>query len=481
MYKIPPGVFDVIPEDEKEPWKSSYLRTFVEEEIRILAKEFGYEEIRTPLFERAELFERGVGEGSDIVSKEMYTFKDKGDRLLSLRPEGTAPVIRAFIENNMAAQGNIHKLFYIGPMFRYERSQAGRYRQHHQFGVEAIGNGDPEQDVEVISMIFTLFKRLHLSELSVCLNTIGDKESRDAFRIALKEYLEQYKSDLSEDSLKRLESNPLRILDSKDPGDKKIVESAPSILNYLNEKSLKHFERVKELLSLLQIPFVISDKLVRGLDYYNHTVFEVVSGQLGAHNSLVGGGRYDGLIKTLGGPDLPAMGFGAGIERILQTMLKQTVPLPERNRPLLFFIPLDDKAKEKCFALTYTLRCAGIPVQMDFGGRKLNKTMQYADKIRASYVAIVGSDELEKGKVELKNMQTGHKSTVPFESLERIMKIEAEKTNYLKTLCELNKPFHTSEEQSFFVEQLSSSIKETNSVTKNLANALKNMEHIIEN
>lgn len=480
QYKIPPGVFDIIPHDEKDPWKNSFLWNFVEKEIRKIASEFGFHEIRTPIFERTELFQRSSGETSDIVSKEMYTFVDKGKRLLSLRPEGTAPAIRAFIENNLANQNNLQKLFYIAPMFRYERSQAGRYRQHHQFGVEAIGCKDAEQDVEVISMVYLLYQRLGLKNLNVCINTLGDEDSRLNFKKALVDYLSQHKENLSEDSLRRLDINPLRILDSKDSSDKEILINAPSIHEFLNDSSKEHFEKVKELLTDLSIPFTLSSHLVRGLDYYNHTVFEITSGDLGSQNSIVGGGRYDGLIKKLGGPDLPAFGFGTGIERIIQTMLKQMVPLPRPYHPLLYLIPLDKNAKKRCFKILYELREKGIPTEMDFSGRKLGKVMQYANQLRADYVAVVGEKELEGDQLELKEMSTGLKHLISFSSLPMILKLELNKSNYLKVLQDLSKPLQTPEEKKFYIQQLNASIQQTNDDVSHLEEALKTLKQIIE-
>lgn len=414
---IPPGVFDILPNDPKEKWRSSYLWQYVEAAIRQAAANYGFQEIRTPIFERTELFKRGVGETSDIVSKEMYTFEDKGERSMSLRPEGTAPVMRSFIENQLHTESPVQKLYYICPMFRYERAQAGRYRQHHQFGVEAIGNAAPEQDAECIDLVYSLYNKLGLKNLKVGLNSIGDAESRTAYRKALQDYLLTFYDQLSEDSKVRFEANPLRILDSKDPADKKIVEKAPSILEFLNDESRSHFEDVKRLLNSLKIPFEINSNLVRGLDYYNKTVFEITAGELGAQNSVVGGGRYDGLIKTLGGPDLPAFGFGSGIERLLQTMLKQHVPLPKPHRPTLFLIALGENAQASCFQLLHKLRTEGIAAQMDFSGRKLNKVMQYADQIQARFVVVVGDNEIQTGSVELKEMATGEKKKAPLSDL----------------------------------------------------------------
>jgi histidyl-tRNA synthetase len=416
-YPIPPGVFDIIPVDSHEFWKSSYLWVFVEEIIRKTVSDYGYQEIRTPLFERTELFQRSVGDTSDIVSKEMYTFEDKGGRSLSLRPEGTAPVMRAFIEHHLDQTAPIQKLYYIAPMFRYERAQAGRYRQHHQFGAEAIGNGTPEQDAELIDLLYTLYQRLGLKNLSLFINSIGDAASRQAFRQALKDYLAPHVPLLSPDSQVRFEVNPLRILDSKDPRDMAIVAHAPSILDFLSDDEKGHFEDLKRLLTLLKIPYQVNPLLVRGLDYYNKSVFEVVAGELGAQNSIGGGGRYDGLLQTLGGPNLPSIGFGTGIERILQTMINQNVTLPHREHPTLFLIPLGEKAKMACFEILHTLRQQGIPSQMDFSGKKVGKLLQYADQIGSTYVAVIGDHELDSQEVELKHMTTGQKIKIPLTEL----------------------------------------------------------------
>ena len=416
-FSIPPGVFDILPKHPKDLWRSSHLWQYVEDIMRNTCKLYGFQEIRTPIFERTELFSRGVGEGTDIVAKEMYTFIDKGERSMTLRPEGTAPVMRALIENTLSQESPVQKLFYIAPMFRYERAQAGRYRQHHQFGVEAIGNSAPEQDVEGIDLIFSIFNKLGLKHLQVTINTLGDNKSREAYREALLLYLSSHYEALSADSKQRFKNNPLRVLDSKDPLDKVVKEKAPSILDYLNDESKHHFEEVKKLLKNLKIPFQIDPRLVRGLDYYNKTVFEVVAGELGAQNSITGGGRYDGLIKNLGGPDLPSFGFGAGIERILQTMLKQNCPLPSPYKPTLLLIALGEQAKDICFTALHDLRQAGISAQMDFSNRKLSKIMQYADQIQTDYVAIVGDNELASGNLEIKHMASGEKKTLPFSNL----------------------------------------------------------------
>ncbi|MCE2982582.1 MAG: histidine--tRNA ligase [Parachlamydia sp.] len=419
---IPPGVFDILPASEQELWKSSHLWQFVEMTARKTAADFGYEEVRTPLFERTELFKRSVGETTDIVTKEMYTFEDKGKRSMTLRPEGTASVIRAVVENQLATPSSQLKLFYLAPMFRYERAQAGRYRQHHQFGVEAIGSPSPKQDAELIDLLWTLYTRLGLKNLSLNINSIGKKEARLTFRQELKEYLTPHLSKLSEDSQRRLETNPLRIVDSKDPSDQEIVANAPSILDFLDESSRQHFSLLKEYLEALNIPYKVNPLLVRGLDYYNETVFEIVAGELGAQNSIGGGGRYDGLMEELGGPNLPSIGFGTGIERIIQTLINQGVSLPKRARPLLYIIPLGEPAAKQSFELLHQLRQEGIPAQMEFSDRKVGKALQAADQLGARYAAVIGDNELEQNLIELKELATGVKTSLPFSDLSYFLK-----------------------------------------------------------
>lgn len=423
-FTIAPGVFDIIPNDKKDPWRSSYLWHYVEEVMRKTAHTYGFQEWRTPIFERTELFKRGVGEETDIVGKEMYTFEDRGGRSMTLRPEGTAAAMRALIESGLLQETPVQKIYYIAPMFRYERNQAGRYRQHHQFGVEAIGTSAPEQDVEVIDLIFTIFNKLGLKHLQVSLNSLGDSESRANYRTALVEYLKSHFEQLSPDSKTRLEKNPLRVLDSKDPGDKAINAHAPSVLDYLSPASKDHFEQVQKLLKELKIPYKIDKNLVRGLDYYNKTVFEVIAGELGAQNSITGGGRYDGLLKLLGGPDLPAFGFGAGIERILQTLLKQEIPLPMPYKPILFLIALGDAAKERGFRIVHELRQAGISAQIDFSGRKVGKLLQAADNLGSRYTAVLGDNELQNERIELKKMDSGEKMEIPLPQLSHYLQKE---------------------------------------------------------
>lgn len=474
-YQAPPGVFDIIPEDEREPWRSTHLWQYVEKVIHETAQQYGYQEIRTPIFEKSELFLRCVGDSSDIVSKEMYLFQDKGNRQMALRPEGTASALRAFLENGMPARGQVHKLYYIAPMFRYDRPQAGRYRQHHQFGVEAIGVPTPAQDVEVIDLLYTVYTRLGLSNLKVRINSIGNHESRDRFREALRDYLRPHLSELSTDSQRRFESNPLRILDSKDPKDQEAIKNGPSILDFLDEASKNHFDTVLRLLKILEIPYFLDPLLVRGLDYYNSTVFEITSAALGAQNSIGGGGRYDGLIKLLGGPDLPAFGFGSGIERIIQTMIGQQISLPYPEGPMVYLIPLGEEAQKRGFSLLHELRNAGISSTMELGNRKLGKAMNHANQIRASYAIVFGDDELEQNEVTLKLMETGEENRVPISSLAAILRIEMKAIPYMELMQEMSQPFEHPVESQFFLRKIKSSVEDTKQMIDNTQQTFKQL------
>lgn len=405
-FQLPKGTFDILPYGSDEAWRLSDLWQFVETVIRSTAAEYGYREIRTPIYEKTELFQRGVGETSDIVMKEMFTFEDRSGRSMSLRPEGTASVARAFVENHLAQLGAVHKFFYLGPMFRYERPQSGRYRQHHQFGVEAYGIAEPEQDAETIDLLVQIYQRLGLKNLKVHINTVGDIPSRQNYREALIQYLKPHFGDLSADSQARFEKNPLRILDSKDPKDKEIVASAPSILNHLTPEAKEHFQTLCHRLDQIQIPYFIDDKIVRGLDYYNKTVFEVLTQDLGAQNTIGAGGRYDGLVGQFGGPDIPGVGFATGLERVLQTMIAQNAPYAKSPRPLIYFIPLGDAAREKAFSLVAACRHNRLPADLELAAKKVPAAIQNALRIEAKFCCILGSDELESHKVQLKELAT---------------------------------------------------------------------------
>ncbi len=478
-YKIPTGLFDILPEDPKELWRCSHVWNYVEMIIRQTAREYGYSEIRTPIFERAEVFTRSSGEQSDIVSKEMYLFKDKGDRLMALRPEGTAPVMRSFIENNLANIGQYHKFFYIAPMFRYDRPQAGRYRQHHQFGVETIGNRSPEQDVEVIDLLYTLLQRLGLSNLDIQINCIGDKAVRAKFAKNLKDYLKPHFDKLSKESQKRFEANPLRILDSKDEKDAELIAKAPSILDFIDSESSEHFKAVREKLDAIKIPYTVNPLLVRGLDYYNEFVFEVMTSDIGAQSSLGGGGRYDGMLKMMEGPDLPAAGFGSGMERIIQTIIKQGAYIPGKERPTLCIIPIGDEAKHFSFQLLHRLRQEGISTQMDFSGRKIGKAMQYANHIGTKYTAVIGDAELESHAVELKHMDSGKTQTTPLRSLPNILKIVERTPSFMALWEEMDHPFEDSGAAGFFLEHIQNSLNETKKITEKFHQRLKEIKTLI--
>lgn len=423
-YTIPKGLFDILPEepDAEAQWRSSDCWQYVEEVMREVAHIYGFKEIRTPIFERTELFVRGVGESSDIVSKEMYTFLDKGERSMTLRPEGTAAVLRSFIEHHLDQLPSLHKFYYIAPMFRYERPQAGRYRQHYQFGAEAIGISKPEQDVEVIDFLCELYRRLGLKNLTVMLNSVGDACSRSLYQQRLSEFLTPHFAQLSEDSQVRFSKNILRILDSKNPKDQQILEGIPSILEVLNEESRLHFAQIQNQLKKLGIPYIVNPKLVRGLDYYNKTVFEILSSELGAQNTIGAGGRYDGLIKQLGGPDLPSVGFATGIERIIQTMIKQQVHFPAPPHPLIFLIGIGDAAQTFCFELLSKLRHEKIPAEIDLSGKKVQHGLQLANAAKAKYALIIGESELSSQEISLKEMDTRKSISLKLKDLVSFLK-----------------------------------------------------------
>ncbi len=418
-YSQPKGTFDILPKQLKaeDAWKLSEKWRFVEQILYQTASDYGFKEIRTPIFESTDLFIRSAGDSSDIVSKEMYTFEDKGGRSMSLRPEGTAPVIRAFIENHLYQFGNDHKLCYTGPYFRYDRPQAGRFRQLHQFGVEAIGRSVPFQDVEIIDLLCEMYRRLGIKGLKVLINSVGDAASRDLYEKALVKYLTPFATQLSEDSKIRLQKNPLRILDTKDPKDIELLKDAPPLADYLSESSKKHFDQVCLFLSKIGVDFHIDPRLVRGLDYYNQTVFEVTSNVLGAQSSIGAGGRYDGLIKTLGGPDLPSIGFGTGIERILLTMQGQQCYFQESLSPFIFLLPLGEASHEIGFMTLCKLRHAKIPADIYIKSSKMQKALQEASASNAVYTIIIGEQELNQKIAQVKNMHTREFQNIPINEL----------------------------------------------------------------
>lgn len=426
-YALPKGTFDILPHEPKKEnaWKETRRWHHLEKVMREVARDYGYEEIRTPIFEKTELFIRSVGETSDIVSKEMYTFQDKGERSMTLRPEGTASVMRAFAQNGLLQLGSQHKFFYIGPFFRYDRPQAGRFRQFHQFGIEAIGNGGPDQDFEAIELLYELYRRLGLKNLRVLVNSLGDSDCRAKYRDALLAFLKPHFGSLSEESQARFTKNPLRILDSKDKKEQALLKEAPSILDFLSDESRRHFDTLCTYLTEHNIPFEITPGLVRGLDYYNHTVFEITSDVLGAQNTIGAGGHYDGLLPAVGGPDLPCIGFSTGIERILQTMEGQNIPFPEKQGPLVALIPLGEEEKLKTQKLLYALRHEKIPT-VCIEAKKIQKALQQAEQSHISYAVIVGEEELKNNQGQVKKMKTRETTNQSLDSLVEYFKKKAE-------------------------------------------------------
>ncbi|ACK73365.1 histidyl-tRNA synthetase [Gloeothece citriformis PCC 7424] len=369
-----------------------------------------YLEIRPPIFEQTALFERGIGEGTDVVGKEMYTFKDRGDRSITLRPEGTAGVVRSFIEHNLYATGGVQRLWYTGPMFRYERPQAGRQRQFHQIGLELLGSGDYRADVEVIALATDILQTLGLKNLKLDLNSVGNREDRQNYRQALVDYLTPYKAQLDPDSQDRLERNPLRILDSKDERTKIICQDAPSILEYLGTESKRHFEQVQQLLGDLNIKYQLNPCLVRGLDYYTHTAFEIQSDDLGAQATVCGGGRYDGLVVELGGPATPAVGWAIGMERLI-LLLQQLQSTPTLT-PDIYIVSRGEKAESQGLILAQKLRHWGLSVELDLSGSAFGKQFKRADRTGAIACLILGDQEAENQTVQLKWMTSSQQQTL---------------------------------------------------------------------
>jgi histidyl-tRNA synthetase len=371
------------------------------------------------MFEHTELFKRGVGDTTDVVQKEMYTFEDRGGRSITLRPEGTAAVVRSFVENKMFGNPTQPiKLFYTGPMFRYERPQAGRFRQFVQFGVEAIGSNDPSIDAEVLSLVMNFYQSLGLKKLKLVLNSLGDTESRMAHRDALINHFKPRINEFCSDCQNRLETNPLRILDCKKDRNHELMKTAPSILDYLNDYSKEYFEKVQQYLTDLHIPFEVDANLVRGLDYYNHTAFEVMSEAegFGAITTLCGGGRYNGLSEQIGGPEAPGIGFALSIERLLAALEAESVELPIEQGIDCYVVTLGDKAKDKSVSLVNDLRLSGIAAEKDYQDKKVKAQFKAADRLSAKYVAVLGDDELEQNVINVKNMETGEQEEVSLSS-----------------------------------------------------------------
>ena len=408
----PKGTQDILPGDSAK-WQ------YVENVARETFKKYNYGEIRTPMFEHYEVISRSVGDTTDIVTKEMYDFHDKGDRHITLRPEGTAPVVRSYVENKLFApevQKPV-KVYYIGSMFRYERPQAGRLREFHQLGVECFGSKNPATDVETIAMAYQLFNTLGIKDVTLHLNSLGNTESRLAYRQALIDYLTPMRESLSKDSQRRLDENPLRVLDSKEKEDKVAVENAPSILDYLDEESQAHFDEVRTMLDSLNIPYVIDTNMVRGLDYYNHTIFEFITTIDKSELTICAGGRYDSLVEYFGGPETAGFGFGLGLERLLLVLDKQGIELPVEENLDVYIAVLGAGANGKALELVQAIRYQGFKAERDYLGRKIKAQFKSADTFKAKTVITLGESEVESGQVNVKNNATREEVTVSFEEL----------------------------------------------------------------
>ena len=421
----PKGTQDILPQ-ESAKWQ--YVEGFARKTFR----KYNYGEIRTPIFEHYEVISRSVGDTTDIVTKEMYDFYDKGDRHITLRPEGTAPVVRSYVENKLFApevQKPV-KVYYMGSMFRYERPQAGRLREFHQIGAECFGSNNPATDVEMIAMAAQFFKDIGITNVSLELNSLGNPESRAAYRQALIDYLTPLKPSLSADSQRRLEENPLRVLDSKEPEDKAAVEGAPSILDYLDEESSAYFAAVRSMLETLQIPYVINTNMVRGLDYYNHTIFEFTTEVAGSQLTICAGGRYDGLVAYFGGPETPGVGFGMGLERLLLVLDKQGVELPIETALDVYVAVLGPGANGRALELVQALRAQGFAAERDYLDRKLKAQFKSADIFKAKTLITLGESEVESGQVTVKNNHNREEITVSLDQIQENYQLIFEKLGF---------------------------------------------------
>lgn len=403
------GTKDVLP---GEVYKNQYIESI----CLSVAENFGYNEMRTPVFEHTELFQRGVGDTTDVVQKEMYTFDDKGGRSITLRPEGTAGAARSFLENGLSNEALPQKICYLTSCYRYEKPQAGRLREFHQFGIECFGADSPLADAEMIALANQIFKELGVKDLHLEINSIGCPTCRAEYHKALKEYFSQYTDELCATCNERLERNPMRILDCKSPVCKSISENAPVVLDYLCDECKEHFEKVKTYLDAVGIEYIINPKIVRGLDYYTKTVFEFVSDSIGSQGTVCGGGRYDGLLEQLGGQHTPSLGFGMGLERLQLVMEAQECEFPQPNTPDLFIVSMGEKAVLKALEIAKDMRDEGFSVVYDLNGRSLRAQMKYADKLNAKYNVVIGDDEVDKKIVTLKNMATGESSQIALDT-----------------------------------------------------------------
>lgn len=404
------GTHDILPEE-------MYKWDYMEGVIRKICDTYGYKEIRTPIIEGTELFQRGIGDTTDVVTKEMYTFTDRGNRSVTLRPENTASAVRAYLEHKMYGDQQVHKIFYIGSMFRYDRPQAGRYREFHQFGLEVLGASSPLADAEVIAMAWEIFHTFGLKDLKLHLNSIGDKNCRPTYREKLIQFLEGKKDQLCDDCRERLYKNPLRILDCKEEGCRHASEGAPIITDYLCEECQKKLESLESYLDALGIPYELDPSLVRGLDYYTNTAFEIQYTPLGAQSAVCGGGRYDGLVEEMGGPSTPGIGFAIGLERLLLALEMQGLIPQEKEKKRIYIAALGDQAEVMGVKIQQALREKGYTADMDLQGRSLKGQMKQSGKLKASFTVIIGNDEIESGQAVVKNMAEGKQENVPFDQV----------------------------------------------------------------
>lgn len=410
LTKAPKGTKDVLATE-------SYKWQYIEKIFREVCESYGYKEIRTPVFEHTELFERGVGKTTDVVQKEMYTFEDKAGRSITLKPEGTAPVVRAFIEHKLYSGPMPLKYYYITPCYRYERPQAGRLREFHQFGIEVFGSSQPAVDVEVMTLVNNFYKVLGVEGISLNINSIGCPKCRTEYNRVLKDFLNDKLDNLCKTCQSRYETNPLRILDCKNEKCQLEIKDAPLMINYLCDECKEHFEKVKEYLDIAEVEYKVDPKIVRGLDYYTKTAFEFVSNEIGSQSTVCGGGRYDGLVEELGGPNTPAVGFGMGMERLLLTLENNGVEIPKEKGLDIFIVTIGEKGDRRAFALLNKLRKNGISADKDYLGRSLKAQFKYSDKLNAEFTIVIGDDEIEKGIVSLKNMRTGNQQEIMLENL----------------------------------------------------------------
>ncbi len=408
----PKGANDILP-GEMDKWH------YIEKVIREICREYGYSEIRTPVFEHTELFTRGVGGTTDVVEKEMYTFEDKGGRSISLRPENTASVVRAFVQHKVYAQPQPTKVYYLGPMFRYANVQAGRYRQFHQFGVEVLGSKDPLVDAEVITMAMDFYRRLGLKDLELHINSVGCPQCRPVYRQKLREFLAPSADKLCRLCQSRIDRNPLRILDCKENKCQELSKDAPVITDCLCPECAENFTWVKKYLDTVKISYFVDSRLVRGLDYYTSTAFEIMARDIGAQSSIGGGGRYDGLISEVGGPPTPGIGYALGIERIIAAMERQGLEFPRERRFDVFVAALGDKAKKRAFRMVHDFRRAGLITEMDLMGRSLKAQMKYADKFDTRFTLILGDEELAKKVAVVRDMSSGKQREVPLRDVKK--------------------------------------------------------------